>query len=96
MPNVKQFSWRGNKMEYINNQWIYSDTQKPVFETYKGRNCGRCKEPITKEGHDACLGTLKGLMNACCGHGEDSTAYVQFWDGSCIRGKDAIEIMNNT
>lgn len=32
----------------------------------------------TIQGHDGCIGTLEGVMNACCGHGQDSCAYVQF------------------
>lgn len=39
--------------------------------------------------HDECLGWLDGTMNACCGHGNDDTAYVQFLDGSVVRGKHA-------
>ena len=33
-------------------------------------------------------------MNACCGHGDIEEAYIQFWDGSCIRGEDAKTIQN--
>lgn len=55
--------------------------------------CSRCLKNPDENGHDACLGTLKGLMNACCGHGNDKSAYVQFLDGSCVRGKDAITII---
>lgn len=56
--------------------------------------CPRCFECPTKEGHDSCLGTLMRLMNACCGHGDDAGAYVQFLDGSCVRNRDAITIIN--
>jgi hypothetical protein len=52
--------------------------------------CGHCKLPPSPEGHDGCLDTLKGdVMNACCGHGNDAQAYIQRWDGVCIRGKEA-------
>ena len=57
------------------------------------RHCGYCKKPKTKEGHDACIGILPNVMNACCGHGQDDEAYIQFWDSSDIRGKDAIDII---
>lgn len=40
--------------------------------------CGHCKLARTIEGHDGCVGTLKNVMNACCGHGETKHAYVQF------------------
>jgi hypothetical protein len=84
---------RGHKIEYKNNEWIYSDNKQPTSKTYKNRACGKCDKPETKDGHDACLGTLKGVMNACCGHGTDE-AYIQFLDGHCIRGKDAEGVIN--
>jgi hypothetical protein len=40
--------------------------------------CRHCNLPRTAEGHDACVGTLPGVANACCGHGETQMAYVQF------------------
>ncbi len=53
--------------------------------------CIKCLKMPTPEGHDGCLGTLLGnVMNACCGHGDDRLAYVQYEDGSDIRGDDAI------
>lgn len=56
--------------------------------------CVRCLEHPTKEGHDACLGTtLPGLMNACCGHGEDKWAYAQLLDKTVIYGDDATVII---
>jgi hypothetical protein len=80
---------RGNDIEFINNAWVYSDTKETVAVNYKNRPCGNCGKNYTEEGHDGCLGTLQGLMNACCGHGNIDETYVQFWDGSCIRGEDA-------
>lgn len=57
--------------------------------------CGKCKKGPTKEGHDGCLGTLPGpIMNACCGHGIDSIAYIQYWDGRRISGTKAIVEQN--
>ncbi len=43
--------------------------------------CAACGQLPTPEGHDACLGTLPGVWNACCGHGDPSEAYVQFRPG---------------
>lgn len=85
---------RGHKIEFINNEFIYSDNKESTINTHKDRPCGNCGQHETKEGHDACLGTLPGLMNACCGHGVESEAYVQLLDGSCIRGEHAIAIIN--
>lgn len=53
--------------------------------------CGKCKMEPTKEGHDGCLGTLPGdIMNACCGHGLDRQAYIQYWGVKRISGDVAI------
>lgn len=54
--------------------------------------CAKCGLMPTEEGHDGCLGTLKGnIMNACCGHDDDRLAYIQYWDRSDIRGNDAVK-----
>lgn len=55
--------------------------------------CEKCNLAPTKDGHDGCLGTLDEslVMNACCGHGNDSQAYIQYWDGTDIRGKSAVD-----
>jgi len=47
-------------------KWVYSDTQEDLE---KIRPCKRCGKHPTKEGHDACLGKIPGVMSACCGHG---------------------------
>lgn len=86
--------YRGHEIEYVNGKWIYSDTKESVELTHQTRTCGYCGKYYTKEGHDGCLGALPGLMNACCGHGQENEAYVQFLDKSVIRGKDAIIILN--
>lgn len=60
--------------------------------------CAKCGLLPTKEGHDGCIGELKDpdVMNACCGHGDDSQTYVQFWSDrdNPIRGDDAVEKIN--
>ena len=40
--------------------------------------CSHCNLKRTKEGYDGCIGILKNVKNACCGHGEDNMAYIQF------------------
>ncbi len=47
--------------------------------------CVKCGKLPTKEGHDACLGTLPGVIDACCGHGVKE-AYIIFENGVTIRG----------
>jgi len=65
--------------------------------------CAHCGKDPTPEGHDGCLGTLPHpVMNACCGHGDERMAYIQFfgssgigepdeWGNNRIAGKDAIK-----
>ena len=56
---------RGHQIEY-HNEWIYSDTKESASIE---RPCIRCGEYPDEEGHDACLGHIIGVKNACCGHG---------------------------
>lgn len=45
--------------------------------------CEKCGKGPTDKGHDGCLGTLPGnIMNACCGHGNDDQAYIQYCSGA--------------
>ena len=85
-------SLNGHAIYYDETNWRYQDNNE-IIDTKNERRCYHCGKETTKEGHDACLGTLIGVMNACCGHGNDDEAYVQFLDESCIRGKDAVSIM---
>lgn len=83
---------RGHPIEWdaLRQIWIYCDTREPTIEAWRERACGHCGEHSTPEGHDACLGTLPGVTNACCGHGHASEAYVQHSDGSVVRGQTAM------
>lgn len=83
----------GNEIIYDGECWIFADTREPVAETYQDRACGHCGKHSTIEGHDACLGTLPGVMNACCGH-DINGAYIQFLDGFVVSGKDAMIIQD--
>lgn len=82
---------RGHQIEYSGGAYRYKDTLEKVSDN-PSRECGSCGLANTKEGHDGCLGELPGIMNACCGHGNLKGAYVQFLDGFCIRGGNAIGI----
>jgi len=33
-------------------------------------------------------------MNACCGHGQENLAYVQFNDGEAVYREDALRFMS--
>lgn len=87
-------SFRGHKI-YLDkhNTWRFSKDNREVKKHHKFMPCGHCGKSNTKEGHDGCLGTLdeNKVMNACCGHGKEGQAYVQFWNGNIITGKEAIE-----
>ena len=85
--------YRGHEIEVRNETWVYCNNNISV-ESIKNIPCGNCGQPITKEGHDACLGELPGLMNACCGHGNSEEAYVQFSDGHIVDGQSADIIIN--
>lgn len=69
-------------------EWRYRDDDTPTAG--HRRACGYCALPDTPEGHDGCLGTLPGVVNACCGHGNESEAYVQYPDGSRLGGREAV------
>ncbi len=84
---------RGNKIIKIGEQWFFADNHEPVDTTWETKPCAKCTKGPTPEGHDHCLGTLPGLMNACCGHGSERSAYVQFLDGVSIHGPSATIIL---
>lgn len=84
--------WRGHPIYFKNDSWFYSDTHEATAGNE--RPCGHCGKFTTKDGHDGCLGELPNIMNACCGHGVESDAYVQYWLGNSIHGKDALMIID--
>jgi len=61
---------------------------------YEHEPCKHCGKYKTYEGHDSCIGELDGIINACCGHGKEERAYIQFFDGTGVYGKDAIMIQD--
>ena len=79
--------WRGHLIWFdeVAQAWRYDDGSL-VHETWRARPCGHCGRHSTPDDHDACLGTLPGVLNACCGHGEIGSAYLQFSDGCMIHG----------
>ena len=73
------------------------------LEGYGKDSCGHCGLQRTPEGYDGCIGQLDGVMNACCGHGENSVAYVQFSHSEyeqepnkfILKGNEAINYIKN-
>jgi hypothetical protein len=87
-------TWRGHIIySDFNGQFWYEDGTKVKDDI--DRACGHCGQENTSEGHDACLGTLPNVMNACCGHGSINDAYIQYYDGSSIYGQEAKERMED-
>ncbi len=86
-------TYRGQEIEQTPKGWVYTDTGEPTIGNE--RPCGFCTLENTPEGHDGCLGTLPGVINACCGHGNDSEAYIQYPDKNIIRGKSAMNTILN-
>lgn len=84
---------RGHEIYSKDGVYYYADTDEPTVGNR--RSCGYCGLADTSEGHDGCLGTLPGVMNACCGHGERQSAYVQFSDEKVVRGREALKTINN-
>ena len=86
--------YRGHAFHFENGKWTYSDGRIPT--SVERTDCGFCGRERTGEGHDGCLGTLPKsvIMNACCGHGRADDAYIQFWNGVCIRGKKAVAMIH--
>lgn len=83
--------YRGHEM-YFDEQvqhWRFSNDGSIVSDGDTDR-CGVCHENRTPEGHDPCIGTLAGVINACCGHGEVDCAYVVFCNGKRVAGAAAI------
>lgn len=87
---------RGNDMYFDEAAqcWRYS-TDDVVVADAPERACGYCGLDSTPQGHDGCLGMLPGVANACCGHGCDDEAYIQFAAGGCIRGPRALAWMRD-
>lgn len=83
-------SFRGNQIvEKEPDIWVYADDGSEVSKTWTTRPCGQCGIATGKDGHDPCLGTLPGVMNACCGHGAVKGAYIQFTGGLILRNRMA-------
>jgi len=86
-------TWHGHKIYRAGECWFYSDNGDDVSD-FPDRACGHCNKSPSPEGHDGCLGVLAGVRNACCGHGTESEAYVQFDDNTDMRGARAVKFFN--
>lgn len=71
--------------------WRYEDNDEPLprwgGEIRACTECGVLHEgAFGNESPDPCLGTLPGVDNACCGHGDRELAYVRFTNGVVLKG----------
>lgn len=48
---------------------------------WRERRCDHCDMVFGQSLHDPCLGWLEGVVEACCGHGDESRRYVTYADG---------------
>lgn len=60
--------------------------------------CAHCRRRCGPSGDDPCIGHVGApgeIMNACCGHGGEDVAYVQFRDrpNAVIRGSVALRVL---
>lgn len=82
-------SFRGHPIIWVDEMWVYEDNKKPIpgwgGEVRPCLKCGSSKWSGDGE-VDECLGTLPGVDNACCGHGNREEAYISFTNGVFIRG----------
>lgn len=81
--------WRGHEIERRGDGWVFGATGLPTKDDPLCV-CGHCGASPTADDHDACLGELPCVMNACCGHGVMEDAYVQYEDVT-LRGQEALD-----
>lgn len=91
---MKDSTLNGYKIEHNGTEWVFSDNGESTVATYKERPCGYCNKHSINEGfesYDACIGKVDGLINACCGHGDASSAYAQINKNTILIGEDAVK-----
>lgn len=82
VDNVR--GWAMFESKFTPDKWFWADSLKPVKEGIE-RPCARCGRLPTKDGHDACLGAIPGVTNACCGHGVMDPYAQSIGGGVCTR-----------
>ena len=66
---------RGHTIFYDGRDWRYCDNNKKLQD--EKRPCIRCGCYPTREGHDACIGTIKKAESVCCGHGLHEKIFIK-------------------
>lgn len=91
------YFYQGHEIYFNHGCWRFkSDGTETSESEFLKRGCGFCGLNYIQDAgevYDGCMGKIKGsVMNACCGHGNDSDAYVQFFgDKENLSGHDALE-----
>jgi hypothetical protein len=83
----------GHDIHIYNDIWVFSDTLEPTETTHHSRPCGHCGFIRGEDDHDPCIKSLPYVLNACCGHGDQESAYVMLQDRECYYGEDALRLI---
>lgn len=87
---MAETNYRGHKIICSNGKdWTF-DNGVPIYDNTP---CSKCGKYPNSNGHDACIANLKGVKNACCGHGDIKYTYVELESGEVFRGVYAIYII---
>jgi hypothetical protein len=65
---------RGHKIYYDGIKWRFVDNNEIDNSV---RECRRCGRKPTKDGYDACIGHIKNVTSACCGHGVEEKYIIK-------------------
>lgn len=84
---------RGHEIEYNPEEarWYFTETGIPLGNPNQVP-CKKCGKLPTPDGHDACLGALRDVSHACCGHGHPEDSYVIRRDGTDMSLEEYREI----
>lgn len=92
-PEKRYRHYKGTVEEMLD---VAKKSQVGEFVTdaeYDEMPCVKChKAPV--KGMDACIANSPGVKNACCGHGFEFWAYVEYEDGTVLREQEAIDAIN--
>lgn len=65
---------RGWELIFFEGEWLYKDNKSKYDDS---RPCNKCGKARTKEGYDDCIGYVKGVSFACCGHGKEEPYFKE-------------------
>lgn len=71
--DAKEYKWKRKNGElYVNDKEICPNCSKPRLDINGVKDCDFCLQGLT---------TSEFIDYACCGHGDDSKAYISLKDG---------------